>query len=158
MNNKTKTVCFSGHRKFHDPKAEIEKSIEAAIRQCIEAGSDRFMTGGALGFDTLAAQTIIRLRSEFPQIRLVLVLPCPPDEQTLEWTAEQKDEYQEILKLAEEVNILAESYTCDCMLKRNKYMVDNSSKLIHYLRSEKRGGTKQTVNYAIKQGIELIEI
>ena len=158
MNNKSKTVCFSGHRSFRDPKAEIEKNLEFAIRQCIENGSEQFITGGALGFDTLAAWTIIRLRREFPQIRLVLALPCLPNEQILKWTAEQKDEYQKILDLADDVKILSEKYTDKCMLERNKYMVDNSSKLIHYLRSDGRCGTKHTVNYAKKQGIELIGI
>lgn len=155
--NKTKTVCFSGHRVFYNPKAEIEKSLEAAIRKCIENGSERFIAGGALGFDTLAAWTVIRLKREFPQIRLILALPCPPAEQTLKWTVEQKNEYQEILELADEVNILAKSYTSNCMLDRNRYMVDNSSKLINYLRSD-RGGTKFTVNYGKKQGIELIDL
>lgn len=158
MNNKAKTVCFSGHRSFFDSKEEIKKSLEAAIRKCIESGSERFITGGAIGFDTLAALTIIRLRKEFTQIRLILALPCPPNEQTLKWKEEQKTEYQKILSLADDVKILSEKYTERCMLDRNKYMVDNSCKLIHYLRSGKRGGTKQTVNYAIKQGIELIGI
>lgn len=155
---KSKTVCFSGHRILYDPKADIEKSLEIVIRQCIKNGSERFITGGALGFDTLAAWAVIRLRSEFPHIRLILALPCSPNEQTLKWTAEQKNEYQKILELADEVNMLAKNYTPDCMLDRNKYMVDNSSKLIHYLRSQKRGGTKQTVNYAKKQGVEPIGI
>ena len=158
MNDKTKTVCFSGHRTFHDPKAEIEKSLEAVIRKCIESGSERFITGGALGFDTLAALTVIRLRQEFPQIQLILALPCPPNEQMLKWTEEQKNEYQKILGLADDVKVLSEKYTEKCMLERNKYMVDNSCKLIHYLRSDGRSGTKQTVNYAIKQGVELIGI
>lgn len=157
MNVKDKTVCFSGHRRFHDPKAEIEKNLEAAIRECIESGAERFIAGGALGFDTLAAWTVIRLRSEFPQIRLILALPCPPAEQTLKWTATQKDEYEKIRSLADEVTILSPKYTDKCMLDRNKNMVDQSYKLIHYLRTN-RGGTKHTVGYAQKQGIELIGI
>lgn len=43
------------------------------------------------------------------------------------------------------------------MLDRNRYMVDNSSTLIHYLRSN-RGGTSYTVSYAQKQNIQLIGI
>ncbi len=157
MNDKTKTVCFSGHRVLYDPKQDIEISLENSVRQCIANGAEIFMTGGAIGFDTLAALTVIRLRREFPQIRLVLALPCPPGEQTLKWTAKQKDEYRVIYESADKVNILAKNYTRNCMLDRNKYMVDHSYKLIHYLRFD-RGGTKHTVNYAQKQGIELIGI
>ena len=40
MNNKSVTVCFSGHRILKDPKEEIEAKLEAAIRQCIGSGSE----------------------------------------------------------------------------------------------------------------------
>lgn len=157
MNDRAKTVCFTGHRVLHDPKSEIENSLETAIRQCIDKGAEFFITGGAIGFDTIAALTVIRLRETYPHIRLILALPCPPDQQTLKWSTEQKQEYQRILKLANEVNILSPIYTDRCMLIRNKYMVDNSSKLIHYLRTN-RGGTMHTISYAQKEQIELIGI
>ena len=157
MNSKTKTVCFSGHRGFKDPKAEIEKKLETAVRECIDKGAECFITGGAIGFDTLAARTIIRLREEFPQIKLILALPCPPQAQTLKWSAPQVAEYREILDLADDVRILSQTYTQSCMLDRNRYMVDNSSTLIHYLRSN-RGGTSYTVSYAQKQNIQIIGI
>ena len=157
MSSKSITVCFSGHRVLQDPKTEIEKKLEAAVRECINKGAERFLTGGALGFDTLAAKTIIHLRTEYPHIKLILALPCPPYEQTLKWTAIQAAEYMEILGQADEVRVLSSEYTQTCMLDRNRYMVDNSSILIHYLRSN-RGGTKYTVNYASTQNVQLVGI
>lgn len=157
MNKREKTVCFSGHRILHDPKEIVERSIEIAIKQCISEGAEIFMTGGALGVDTIAAWTVMRLRKEFPEIRLVLALPCPSKEQTLKWTDKQKLEYQSILTLADEVKILSDSYTDKCMLERNKYMIDNSGTLIYYKRTE-RGGTGYTVRYAQKQAIKLIAV
>lgn len=158
MNSIEKTVCFSGHRVLQDPKEDVEKNIEAAIRTCIADGSEIFMTGGALGIDTIAALTVIRLKAEFPHIRLVLALPCPPEQQTLKWNQAQKEEYQNILEQADEVKILSESYTQGCMLDRNRYMVDNSSTLIYYLRLS-RGGTMYTANYAQKCGkVKLVAI
>ncbi len=157
MNNKQKTVCFSGHRILHDPKEVVERSIEIAIRQCISEGAEIFMTGGALGVDTIAAWTVIRLRKEFPEIRLVLALPCPSVEQTLKWSDSQKEEYQKILDLADEVKVLSDKYTASCMLDRNRYMIESSGTLIYYLHTE-RGGTSYTVRYAKKQAIKLIAI
>ena len=157
MNNRGKSVCFSGHRVLQDPKAEIERKLETAVRECISKGAEYFFTGGALGVDTIAARTVIRLREEFPHIKLILALPCPPQAQTLKWSTAQKAEYQEILGLADEVRVLSPEYTPNCMLDRNRYMVDNSSTLIHYLRSN-CGGTKYTVDYAQTQKIELIGI
>ena len=115
------------------------------------------MTSGVLGVDTIAARTLIRLRNEFPQIQLVLVLPCPLEQQTIKWTQKQKNEYHNILEQADKVKILSEQYTDSCMLDRNKYMVDNSSKLIYYLRAT-RGGTRFTVKYVQSQSIDLMEL
>lgn len=157
MNIREKTVCFSGHRILYDPKEEVEKNLEAAVRQCIADGSKGFITGGALGVDTLAALTVIRLRKEYPEIRLMLALPCPAEEQTLKWSDSQREEYRNILDLADEVQVLSDKYTDKCMLDRNKFMVDNSGTLIYYLRTE-RGGTGYTVRYAKKQTIKLIAI
>lgn len=157
MDNRNKTVCFSGHRILYDPKEEVEKNLEAAVRQCIADGAKGFITGGALGVDTLAALTVIRLRKEYPDIRLMLALPCPAAEQTLKWSDSQREEYLNILDLADEVQVLSDKYTDKCMLDRNRFMVDNSGTLIYYLRTE-RGGTGYTVRYAKKQTIKLIAI
>lgn len=43
------------------------------------------------------------------------------------------------------------------MLERNKFMVDNSS-LIIALFNGLSGGTKTTIDYALKQGLELVII
>ena len=40
------------------------------------------------GFDTMAALSVLKLREEFPQIKLILVLPHP--EQAKSWTDENK--------------------------------------------------------------------
>lgn len=160
MNAREKTVCFTGHRNYYDPAKEIADRLQAAVKKSISEGFTEYIAGGAIRFDTVAAWTVIRLREEYPQIRLILALPCPPQEQTLKWTADQKAEYQEIFKLADEVKILSDKYTSSCMLDRNRYMVDNSSRLICYLRSTSaRGGTKYTVNYAQQQrGLEIIKL
>lgn len=151
------TVCFSGHRTLYDPQAEIESRLEKAVREQIANGAERFICGGAVGIDTIAAQTVLRLKTEFAQVRLMLALPCPPNAQTKKFNAEQKKKYFDILEQADEVNILSESYTQGCMMVRNRFMVDNSTILICYLRVDK-GGTYYTVNYARKQGIVLIEL
>ncbi len=108
-------------------------------------------------FDTISAQLIIRMRSEFPHIKLALALPCPPEQQTLKWTYEQKKEYYEIYKQANYIKIVSKNYTRGCMYARNRFMVDKSGIVICYLR-KRSGGTIYTVNYAKEQGIKKIEI
>lgn len=155
MNTKFETVCFSGHRILYDPREFVEQQLYAAIQECIANGKISFMTGGALGFDTIAAKAVIGLRTENPMIRLVLALPCPAEEQTLKWNKQQIEEYKSILEQADEVKVLSPHYTNGCMLSRNRYMVDNRSTLIYYLRNP-RSETKYTVNYAQSKDIKLI--
>lgn len=157
MYEKEKTVCFTGHRKLLEPRQNVEKKLEDVVRECIAKGARTFIAGGAIGFDTIAAQLILRLRSELPNIYLALALPCPPEQQTLMWTDEQKAEYYEILRNANFTKIVSERFTKGCMYARNRLMVDRSGILICYLRKNS-GGTYYTVNYGKKKGIIQIDI
>lgn len=116
-----------------------------------------FGNGAALGFDQLAAKMVLRLKKDYPQIGLVMVLPCPPEQQSLKWNAEQKKQYYKILEQADKVRILSPQYTDKCMLDRNRHMVDNSAYLICYLR-EQCGGTFYMVNYAEQKGLEILRL
>ena len=116
-----------------------------------------FGAGGAWGFDMLAEETVIELKADYPHIRLILVLPCPPDQQTLKWSADQRQRYYEILERADKVRVLSQQYTRGCMLARNRRLVDGSAYLICYLR-EQRGGTAYTVDYADRQGLQIIRL
>lgn len=155
MIDKTKVACFSGHRKLPEDCAELRRNLEKAIIDLINLGVVFFGNGGAVGFDALAATTVLKLKEDYPHIRLVMVLPCPPEQQSLKWNDEQKNRYYEILDQADKVRVLSPQYTEKCMLDRNRHMVDNSAYLICYLR-EQHGGTFYTVNYAERQGLKIL--
>ena len=157
MIDKKKVACFSGHRKLPQDCTVLREKLEKAIISLIEQGVVFFGNGGALGFDQLAADTVLKLKEDYPHIRLVMVLPCPPEQQSLKWNAEQKKRYCEILDWADKVRVLSPQYTNSCMLDRNRHMVDNSAYLICYLR-EHSGGTFYTVNYAEKQGLNILRL
>ena len=131
-------------------------ALDKKICSLIEKGVTNFITGGALGFDTLAAETVLKLRdTRFPNITLSLALPCI--EQTKGWNLHQKERYDEILKKANNIHYISKEYTPDCMMKRNMYMVDNSNYCIFYLLNT-RSGTYKTVSYAMEQNLEIINI
>lgn len=96
----------------------------------IEEGFCFFSTGGALGFDTLAAEAVLGLRQEFPGIRLILVLPCR--DQTRGWKQENIIRYNRIRAEANKVVYTSEYYAPGCMYKRNRYLIDNSQVCIAY--------------------------
>ena len=139
------TCCFTGHRSIPLEHQElICKLIEKTLLEYINNGYSNFCTGGALGFDTLAAQAIINLACTHPHIRLILVLPC--QSQARYWSEQDYRVYENIKKQAHEIIYTSNQYTRGCMFKRNRYMVDNADVLITYCKRD-TGGTAYTVNY-----------
>ncbi|MDE7262208.1 MAG: DUF1273 domain-containing protein [Oscillospiraceae bacterium] len=153
---RTKTCCFTGHRRLPENRRDdIAKRLEDTIVSLIQSGYLYFGAGGALGFDTVCAQTVLRLRQRYPKIKLILVLPCVS--QTDKWRPEDAAVYQEIMRQADKVVYTSQEYTRDCMFKRNRHLVDNSSVCICYL-EKASGGTAYTVEYAKKRGLRIINL
>ena len=149
------TCCFTGHRVLPVSKEWLESKLKEAVEALIKRGYTRFCCGGALGFDTAAAIAVLRLKAVYPQIRLALFLPCP--NQASRWSPESIRLYEAIKARADEVTTVCESYTRDCMFRRNRRLVDESSVCVCFLSSD-HGGTAYTVNYARKKGLEIINL
>lgn len=156
MIEKFKVACFSGHSKLPQDHS-LKKRLRSAVIELIDKGVIFYGAGGAMGFDMLAEEIVLELREEYPQIKLILVLPCCPDQQTLKWNDEQHKRYNNILKQADKIRILSPNYTCTCMLERNRHMADNSAYLVCYLRKD-YGGTYYTVKYAKIKGLNIIRL
>lgn len=153
---KNQTCCFTGHRKIPlDQLESVTQRLRDAVIASIKDGYLYFGAGGALGFDTLAAQTVLNLKEDYPQIKLILVLPCKT--QARGWKQEVIEEYNRILKAADKVVYTSQDYYSGCMHKRNRHLVDNSSLCICYLNSN-TGGTAYTVDYAKSVGCRVSNI
>ncbi len=153
---KFRTCCFTGHRHLPDnQKEEIAERLEEAVVTLIHSGYLFFGAGGALGFDTLCAKTVLRLRQSYPEIKLILVLPCVS--QADWWPPADRAVYRDIMKRADKIVYTSQEYTKDCMFKRNRHLVDNSSACICY-QTRGTGGTAYTVEYARKHGLRIINL
>lgn len=151
-----KAVCFTGHRKIPIEKQnEISRRLEAVLIHLIERGYLYFGAGGALGFDTLAAETVLALREKYPQIKLILVLPCKA--QADRWNERERNLYENILGQADKVVYTSTKYIKGCMYKRNRHLVDSSSVCVCYL-TEDTGGTAYTVRYASAKGLFIVNV
>ncbi len=151
---KEKTACFTGHRKIPpEQKEEITRRLKEALIELISRGGYLYFgTGGALGFDTMAEQAVLSLKKEYPQIKLILVLPCKS--QANSWSTEDKEIYQEIIDKADKVVYTSQEYFRGCMQKRNRHLVDYSSVCVCYLTKD-TGGSAYTVRYAISKGLRI---
>ncbi len=144
-----KTCFFTGHRKI--PK-EVHSILDLQLNDTISTkykeGIRNFISGGALGFDTVAADFVLQLKkNSFPDINLILFLPCK--DFTYKWKQSDLDALNNLIKNAAFVYYTGETYTKDCMRVRNDALVQYSCCGIACL-SHMRSGTSQTVSMAQK--------
>ena len=156
-NSKEISVCFTGHRKIkNEDLPALVRRLDVLIDRCADAGCTNFIAGGAVGFDTLAAKRVIEARRRRPEITLELILPCR--DQTSRWKSlSDINTYRDLKGEADRVEYLQIFYDSDCMMKRNRKMVDSSSVCIAYFNG-KSGGTANTVDYARRQGLKVINL
>lgn len=155
-----RACCFTGHRPEALPDRGNEEKrgmrdlcglLEAAVFRAVDEGITLFYAGGARGFDTLAAEAVLRCRETNPEVRLFLALPGR--DQTGDWPEGDRLRYEAILSAVGDcVWYAAELCSPDSMRKRNRYLVDHSTRCVAYLK-RMRGGTLYTVNYALENDV-----
>lgn len=156
MSFKNQTCCFAGHRYIAPQDIEaVYKTTKEVTSMLASKGVKYFGTGGALGFDTIAAQAVLAIKDTHPEIKLILVLPC--ENQTKYWKQTDIDVYNDILAKADKVKYLSKTYYDGCMQKRNRHLVDCSSYCVCYFK-EHTGGTAYTVSYAKSKNLKIINI
>jgi len=149
--NRAKTLAVTGHRML---SANFNKDkLKSVLEKFIERDFDTFLIGMALGFDTVCFQTLEKLKEKYPSIKIIACIPCLC--QACKFNKAQKEEYDRMLSVADEKIILSTEYTPACMMKRNKFMVDNACALLAYLIRD-YGGTANTVKYAEKMNIPIV--
>ena len=154
LEKQRQTCCFTGHRYISQKERKsLEYRLNKVILHLYKQKVLYYGAGGALGGDTVAAQTVICLRERCPGMKLILVLPCLT--QTRGWREEGVAEYERIKAQADKVVYISQQYTPGCMHKRNRHLVDNSGICVCYLTQES-GGTAYTVRYAEQKGLEII--
>ena len=154
--NKEKAACFAGHRALSQKKIEwIVKRLNEEVDRLIQQGVTTFVSGGAVGFDQIAASLIISKKQQGINVRLIFALPCLNQDE--KWADRQKKLYHSLLGEGDEVVYVSEEYTPNCMKERNIYMVDNSAHCICAMVKD-FSGTGQTVLYALQQGLEIINV
>jgi len=90
------TCCFTGHRHLlQDQLPDIARTLESVIRGLVAEGVVYYGCGGAVGFDQLAGETVLKLKKQFPCIKLIMVLPCA--DQGAKWRLADKARYRALL-------------------------------------------------------------
>lgn len=153
---KINTVCFTGHRSIAEDKAIlIPRALDTVISGLIAMGAKSFRLGGAVGFDTIAALSVLEAKEKYPHITLDLILPCR--DQAEKWDEHNVKAYNYVLERADSVSYVCDTYRRGCMYERNRRLVDGSDMVVAYL-EKKDGGSAYTYRYAEEKGVEIINI
>jgi uncharacterized phage-like protein YoqJ len=128
---------------------DIAERLDSVLRGLIAEGYTDFLCGMAEGFDMLAGEAVVRLRKEFPQMRLVAVIPFP--EQSKAFDTPLKARYDALLAAADDIVTIRPQYTVECFHARNDFLVGNASVLVCYFNGSP-GGTRYTVRRALQNG------
>ena len=115
-------------------------------------GYTDFRAGGAIGFDTIAALTVLDLKEKYPHVKLHLVLPFKG--QANRFSPLEKKIYKYTIEKADSVCYVSERYHKNVMFERNRKLVDGADICIAFM-NKLTGGTYYTVNYARKQKVDV---
>ena len=157
-----KSCCFTGHRPVRlpwkmnetDPRCiALKEQLASTLDGIYEAGYRHFICGMAIGCDTYFAEAVLALREKHGDLTLEAAIPC--DDQADKWNRKQQETYASLLSRCDRVTYVSHTYTPDCMMRRNRYMIDHSSLLLACFNG-RSSGTMNTILYAQRQGIQTI--
>lgn len=164
MIQKELSCCFTGHRIEKLPWRndeqdlrclKLKEKISDAVEAAYHSGMRHFICGMATGCDMYFCEAVIALRNCHSDISVEAAIPC--EEQSQSWSAELRRRYDRLVVDCDFYTLVQKHYTPDCLMKRNRYMVDSSSLLIAAYNG-RQGGTQSTMLYAMRQGLEIIEL
>ena len=141
----SKVCAFFGHR---DVWADISEPLEQAIRIAVAEGVTDFWVGGYGSFDSYAAGSVRRLKKDFPEISLHLILAYLPTEKDPLADNYDSSIYPEGLELVPQRFAIS---------KRNQWIVNNCDMVIAYVRNT-YGGAYTAVQSAKRKGRYIINI
>jgi len=183
-----KTICFTGHRpdklgRGYDLESFSYQKLRGILRnKIVEVINDimgksdetefKFIVGGAIGIDQLAFSICEELKQEAKEHEICTIkleIAIPFEKQASKWYKRDVDRYELQKQQADTVTfvdtvegyefkgVAVGEYHPAKMMIRNRYMVNNSDIVIAVWNGSK-GGTANCVNYAKKQGKEIVII
>lgn len=152
MLNRNTTCSFTGHRpdKLKISEQEAKKCLCTGIEYAIKLGYTTFITGMAPGVDLWAGELMLEFKNIYPKIKIVCAFPYPG-------FSSYNPSAIKISALADKISYISKEYSIYSYQKRNEWMVDNSSLVIALFNGEK-GGTYNTIKYAEKKGVTVMNM
>ena len=165
----SRTVAFTGHRSYKIFRSarggspdEIREIITARTERAVQLlygqGYDTFLCGMAMGFDLWASWAVLSVKRDFPEIRLIAVIPFKGQESR--YYDAEKRLYYEVMDKTDRCVCLYEQYSSDTdYIDRNRMMLDHATMVVCYFSGGSgRSGTASTVYKARQRDMRILNI
>jgi hypothetical protein len=148
------TVCFFGHRQIDD-FILVEQRIEALINRLLnEHEYVEFLVGRDGEFDQLVTSAIFRCRKRLDTANCSVTWVMPYLKSDYIKNRESYDSYYDSVEVCEQS---ANAHPKSAIQIRNRAMVDRSD-LCVFCVTHKRGGAYQTLRYAKKSNVNIVNL
>lgn len=153
--DRSQVCCFIGHEVIPPgEEAKIRARVRNQVMPLVYGDVLYFGVGGGRGFDRIATEFALHLRDKVKnRIRIISVLPFPGYMDS--WEKEDRDRQEEIIRQCDKVVYVAQEEHDGIYLERDRKLVDGSGYCVCYCHRA-TGRTAASVQYAIKQGIQVI--
>lgn len=164
MRARQESCCFTGHRpaklpwRYNEEDGRclaLKRRIADAVEAAYDQGYRHFLCGMAQGCDLYFCECVLALRERRPDVTVEAAIPCPT--QADGWPAALRERYDRLVAACDFETLVSARYSSSCMQRRDRYMVDHAMLLIAAFDGT-AGGTRYTVEYALRRGIEIFDV
>ena len=148
------TVSFFGHRFINNFRLIEDRLEEVLIKLLKEHEYVDFLVGRNGDFDQLVSSTIKRVKREFRDDNCSHILVLPYNSSQFQNNEDSFAEYYDEIEICPEANA---AHFKAAFQTRNRAMIDRSDLIICYI-DHNSGGAYQSVQYALKQEKEVINL
>ncbi|RXI98701.1 DUF1273 domain-containing protein [Anaerobacillus alkaliphilus] len=126
----------------------IKKVLRKRLISLIEDGLEWVVISGQLGVELWAAEVVLQLKHEYPQVKLAVLTPFYNQESN--WNELRKEQYSQVLQQADFVDsITKRDYENPGQLKlKNQFIIEKSDALLVIYDDDKPGSPSYYLTYA----------
>lgn len=159
MEKMERRFCFFvGNRELPAYRIKmIRQQVKDTIDELMGEGIKFFFVSGEPGFETLAAEEIVRYRMHYPDSGIQLIFIPPTQEQRMEMSPQELRKAEALRWTADQVFDLTSYPELQDDKLRRKWMVECSSACVTYF-SRIRDCSSDTIQYAQQRGLHIVHI
>ena len=145
-----KSICITGHRDISKGRIDyVREQLRKEVEQAIEDGFTMFLCGMADGSDLEFGAIVAEKKETHPDLFLEAVILYKNRLKS------KNPLFKQVLAQCNGMKLIAQEYSPDCFFARNRYLVENSQRVIAVFDGRDRSGTAQTMRMAASKNLEL---